>query len=56
MTSLAFVDANKDHNLRIEVSPHDITESGFKIKFRTWADTQIHNCSASWMAVGMSQQ
>lgn len=43
-----------DHgtNSRVDISAENVTETGFVIVFRTWADTRIARIRADWMAIG----
>jgi hypothetical protein len=43
-----------DHkaNSRVDISAESITETGFEIVFRTWADTRIARIRADWLAIG----
>lgn len=50
--SLQMIDAKNSANLRYDLSPFDIREESFKIRFKTWSDTQIARAVASWIAIG----
>lgn len=39
-------------NARADLSPVDVTASGFVIRFRTWEDTRIARFRVSWLAIG----
>jgi H-type lectin domain len=43
-----------DHktNSRVDISAENVSETGFEIVFRTWADTRIARIRAEWMAIG----
>ncbi|SMY05954.1 H-type lectin domain-containing protein [Flavimaricola marinus] len=45
-------DVSNSANARMEVQAQDITEKGFAILFRTWADTQVARVRVGWMAIG----
>ncbi|MBL4919042.1 H-type lectin domain-containing protein [Szabonella alba] len=49
---LAAIDSAHDQNLRFWLAAHDITTTGFKIEFSTWADTHIARAAISWHAIG----
>ncbi len=46
-----------DHktNSRVDISAENVTEKGFDIVFRTWADTRIARVRADWIAVGQAR-
>jgi H-type lectin domain len=46
-----------DHktNSRVDISAENISETGFEIVFRTWADTRIARIRAEWMAIGLAR-
>ena len=46
-----------DHatNSRVDISAENVTENGFEIVFRTWADTRIARIRADWMAIGQAR-
>lgn len=43
-----------DHktNSRVDLSAENVTETGFELVFRTWADTRIARIRADWLAIG----
>ena len=45
-------DIDHQTNSRIDISAENVTETGFEIVFRTWADTRIARIRADWMAIG----
>lgn len=51
-TSLSLIDVSNSANVRMEVSAEDISEKGFAIVFRTWADSQVARVRVGWMAIG----
>ena len=46
-----------DHNVnsRVDIAAENITETGFEIVLRTWADSRIARIRASWMAIGAAR-
>lgn len=46
-----------DHktNSRVDISAENVTEKGFEIVFRTWADTRIARVRADWTAIGQAR-
>jgi len=50
--SLAHLDDYHGYNTRFSLGAHNITETGFDIRFHTWADSIIYGITASWIAVG----
>lgn len=50
--ALSMWDIDSGSNARIEVSAEMITETGFEVVFRTWADTHIARARVRWMAIG----
>lgn len=53
--SVSMLDISNSSNLRMDVVAEDVTESGFTIVFRTWADTQVARVSVAWTAIGALQ-
>ncbi len=45
-------DIDNGTNARVEVSADSITEIGYDVVFRTWADTRIARARVTWMAIG----
>jgi hypothetical protein len=39
-------------SIRLTVEALDITETGFKIHYKTWWDSKIYGVWASWIAIG----
>lgn len=52
---LAGIDSAHDQNLRFWLSAHDITTTGFRVEFSTWADTHIARAAVSWHALGPAE-
>ncbi|MFX0546930.1 H-type lectin domain-containing protein [Roseovarius sp. S1116L3] len=50
--ALSMWDIDSGTNARVEVSAEKITEDGFEVVFRTWADTHIARARVRWMAIG----
>ena len=48
---LSGIDASKDSNLRLVMQPHDVTQFGFDLELRTWADSSISYVSVTLMAL-----
>lgn len=48
--SLTGIDASKECNLRVVVEAHSVTQFGFDLEVRTWADTHIEAVSLNWIA------
>lgn len=46
-----------DHktNSRVDISAENVSETGFEIVFRTWADTRIARIRADWLAIGLAR-
>lgn len=49
---LSMWDVSNSANTRMEVGAEDVTETGFAIVFRTWADTQVARVRVAWLAIG----
>lgn len=45
-------DIDCNTNSRVDISAEEITETGFEIVFRTWADTRVARIRADWLAIG----
>lgn len=50
--SLTMWDVSHSANARMDVQAEDVSETGFAIVFRTWADTQVARVRVGWMAIG----
>ena len=50
--ALSMLDIDSGTNARVEVSAEKITETGFEVVFRTWADTRIARARVRWMSIG----
>lgn len=45
-------DLDQKTNQRADISAENVSETGFDIVFRTWADTRVARIRADWMAIG----
>jgi hypothetical protein len=52
MLSVTQLDASSKANVRYNVEIMNADKNGFKIKIRTWADTQLYSISGFWLAKG----
>ncbi len=50
--SLSLWDMDSATNARADVAAEKITEKGFEVVFRTWADTRVARARIRWMAIG----
>lgn len=50
--SMSLLDLATGPSIRADVAPREITETGFKILFRTWGDSRVARIRVAWMAVG----
>lgn len=50
LLSVTQVDASSKTNVRYNVEVMHVDTDGFKIKIRTWADTQLYSISGFWLA------
>ncbi|WP_289149609.1 H-type lectin domain-containing protein [uncultured Salipiger sp.] len=50
--SLSLWDMDQSANIRADIFAENITESGFELVFRTWADTRVARVRMSWLAIG----
>ena len=50
--SMSMWDISNSANTRADVQAENITEEGFEIVFRTWADTQVARVRIAWTAFG----
>lgn len=50
LLSVTQVDASSKTNVRYNVEVMHVDTDGFKIKIRTWADTQLFSISGFWFA------
>ncbi len=50
--AISLWDLDRNTNLRADIQAENISEAGFEIVFRTWADTRIARIRATWMAIG----
>lgn len=45
-------DMDHSRNHRADISAEAVTQTGFEIVFRTWADTRVARIRADWTALG----
>jgi hypothetical protein len=50
--SVTLWDFDKGANARADLSAERVSEEGFDIVFRTWADTRIAQIRVGWIALG----
>ena len=50
--SMSLLDLATGPSIRADVTPNDITETGFTIRFRTWGDSRVARIRVAWMAIG----
>ena len=50
--SLSLWDMDSATNARADVAAEKITDKGFEVVFRTWADTRVARARIRWMAIG----
>lgn len=52
MVGISMWDADRDTNLRADVSADHITTEGFELVFRTWGDSRLARVRCDWTAIG----
>lgn len=52
LVTISLWDADGRTNLRADIAAENVTETGFDLVFRTWADTRIARIRADWTAIG----
>lgn len=50
VAGIDYLDVADGPNTRLQVRAEDIRADGFTLVFRTWADTVVFGCAASWVA------
>lgn len=50
--SLSMWDFDQKTSVRADISAEDVSETGFDLVFKTWADTRVARVRADWMAIG----
>lgn len=50
--ALSMWDIDSSTNSRVEVSAENISETGFEVVFRTWADTHVARARVRWISIG----
>ncbi len=50
--AISMWDISNSSNIRADVQAENITEKGFVIVFRTWADTQVARVRVAWTSFG----
>ncbi|MBP0482653.1 H-type lectin domain-containing protein [Sagittula salina] len=45
-------DMDQSANLRADIGADKVTEWGFELVFRTWADSRVARARMNWMAIG----
>lgn len=51
-TTISLWDFDKGTNLRAEITPERVSETGFDLVFRTWGDTRVARIRSDWLAIG----
>lgn len=46
------LDADHNRNLRFDVFANNVSQTGFNLTFKSWADTRIYGLIADWLAFG----
>lgn len=49
---MSLIDLDHQANPRMDMNAEDVSESGFRVVFRTWGDTRLARLRASWLAIG----
>ncbi|RPB20995.1 hypothetical protein L211DRAFT_463525 [Terfezia boudieri ATCC MYA-4762] len=52
IVSLTSADVSKEFNFRLKVFASHVNLEGFTVHANSWADTKIHSCGVSWLAIG----
>lgn len=52
ITMISGVDANHEKNLRLYSSAEQVTNGGFILRVKVWADTEVYSTKISWFAFG----
>lgn len=50
--SINMWDMTSDANARADISAEEVSETSFRIVFRTWGDTRVARVRAEWLAIG----
>ena len=50
--ALSLWDMDQGSNVRADLTADKVTERGFELVFRTWADTKVARVRMNWMAIG----
>jgi hypothetical protein len=50
--ALSLWDMDQGANVRADIGTDRVTEKGFDLVFRTWADTRVARVRMSWLAIG----
>ncbi|WP_338418321.1 H-type lectin domain-containing protein [Paracoccus tegillarcae] len=50
--SMNMWDMGASQNARADISADEVSETGFRIVFRTWGDTKVARIRAEWIAIG----
>lgn len=50
--SMSLLDIDNNAPIRAEVVAETVSEDGFEIVFRTWADTRIARIRVAWLSIG----
>ena len=52
IVSMSRLDADKGFNTRVIVEAKNVTNVGFVLRTRAWADTKLYSVGVSWLAHG----
>jgi hypothetical protein len=50
--ALSLWDMDSAANVRADIAADRVTEAGFQLVFRTWADTRVARVRMTWIAIG----
>jgi hypothetical protein len=52
LLSITALDAARQDNLRVDVFPRKITNTGFELDVGTWSNTLLYHVNVDWIAIG----
>lgn len=52
VVSLCGFDSHAGHNVRLDVRATRVEHNQFRLTYKTWGDTYVHQMQVSWIAYG----
>ena len=50
--SMTMFDMDQKTNMRADITAESVSDTGFDLVFRTWADTRVARVRVDWLSIG----